>query len=49
MALAFVLGLVVAPSPARAAGDLTYSYQVDRFELDGNVLGPKDGVAAPRR
>ncbi|MFN8542804.1 MAG: hypothetical protein U0807_01125 [Candidatus Binatia bacterium] len=41
-----VLGLVAWLSSSRDAGAFhtVFSYRVDRFELDGNVAGPADGI-----
>lgn len=38
------LVIALACEPAAAAGPIEYSYEVARFEVDGNVLGPLNGV-----
>ena len=44
-ALVAALAIVLACGPAAAAGPIEFSYEVARFEVDGNALGPHDGVA----
>lgn len=44
VAFAIVLALSVAAAPAAAAGPVEYSYEVARFEADGNILGLHDGA-----
>jgi hypothetical protein len=42
--VAVVFAWALAGGRTLAAGPLEYSYEVARFEVDGNVLGPQDGA-----